>query len=99
MITLRATAAGPWGQVGSEFHVKEIGKYRHYVDNGTLVEVDTYAGMSSKERAIARAEALGLPTKGTEKEINARIEEHEQAALDATDVPSQPGTGVVGPVT
>lgn len=96
MITLKATTAGPWGPAGSEFHVKEIGKYQFHVDNGTLVEVDTYAGMTSKERAVARAEALGLDTSGTEKQINKRIEEWETANPDPTDVPSNPG---VGPVT
>jgi hypothetical protein len=97
VITLKATVPGPWGPIGSEFHVKEIGKYQHYVGNGVLVEVDTYAGMSAKERAVARAEALGLDTSGTQKQIQKRIDEFESQTPDPTDVPSTPGEGTVGP--
>ena len=100
MITLKATVPGPWGPVGSEFHVKEKSKQHEWHEKkGHLVEVDTYAGMSSKERAKARAEALGLDTSGTEKQINKRIEEWEIAQLpDPTSVESNPGDGTVGPV-
>lgn len=94
MITLRATVPGPWGPSGSEFHVKEIGNYQFHVNNGTLVEVD--AGMSSKERAAARAGALGLATSGTEKAIIKRIEEFEAVPTTADEaqiaaMEAQPG--------
>ena len=93
MKTLRATAAGPWGPVGSEIHVKEpSGLQEHYLKNGVLVEVDTYAGMTGKERAVARAEALGLDTKGTQKEIEARIEEHEISTGEPPSGPGDPAT-------
>lgn len=102
MRTFRATAAGPWGPLGSEFHRKETDhQIDHYLKNGVLVEVDTYAGMSAKERAVARAEALGLDTKGTTKAIEKRIEEHEASlrspeAVETT--PTEPG-GEAAPTT
>lgn len=95
MRTFRATAAGPWGPVGSEFHRKEPSERdEHYLKNGVLVEIDTYAGMSAKERAVARAEALGLSVKGTTKQIENRIEEHEASLRSPESVettPTEPG--------
>ena len=86
MKTLRATTPGPWGPTGSEFHVQELDDTEeHYVRNGTLVVVDTYAGMTSKERAVARAEALDLDTSGTEKDIEKRIAAHEAANPTLTE--------------
>lgn len=98
MITLRATVPGPWGKVGSEIHRKEVvGNIAHHVKTGALVEVDTYAGMTAKERAQARAKALGLSTKGTEKQIEERIEEYEAEQVTGTAPDSTPGDGTVVP--
>jgi hypothetical protein len=75
MTVLLSTVPGPWGDTGTEFQVKELDSVQqHYLDTGVLVEVDTTAGMSPKERAVAKAEALGLDTSGTQKEIEARVE-------------------------